>query len=382
MTSYNTRRLLGAALTALTTGLYAQSYDLRLSLNNVDCKSAQLSVKVEVKANTPATAFQMGDANYRFEYPNDIIASPKILSEDNFSSQGTNADRNYGAQNLQGSRVQGQNGIISLNTFYTASNSGAKKVGTEWMPVATLGFDIKDFRRPMELKWHTDKMFPVTGMNQVSINSQDPTSFEYDLRDVRSSGTYANLAINPAALCPSKSPIVSATPLKTKMNKAIEAQFPIYDLDENDVHTVQLVSVGKGQATPSVYGKFLHLTYAPTTDFVGKDEVLMDITDRFGNTERVAVSISVTSDALVFNNGMSPNDDGKNDVFVIDGLEKYTETQLSVFDQWGREVYTAKNYKNDWNGRSNGMVVPNGTYYYVLEANKEETYTGYLQVAR
>jgi gliding motility-associated-like protein len=376
-----TRPTLLAILAALSSGLAAQStYDLRLALKDVDCKSGNLAVRMEVKATKADQPFKMGDANYRFDYPSLQVASPKILSQDNFSSQA--ADRNYGAHNLQGSRELDKEGIVSLNTFYTGNNAGAKLVVGEWTPIATLGFELKDYRQPIELKWHTDKTFPITGMSQVYVTEPDPTQFEFELRDLRSSGAFSNLVVNPAALCPSKSPVVAATPVKTRMNKAIDVTYPIFDADENDQHTVRVIAVGKGQVTPSVKDKFLSLNYMPAADYVGKDEVVLELGDKFGNVEKITIPVTVSPDALIFHNGISPNDDGLNDVFVIEGLDKFTSTKLSIFDQSGRELYANSNYKNTWNAQFEGKPLPNGTYYYVLEAGKTETYTGYIQVAR
>ncbi|WP_199138929.1 DUF7507 domain-containing protein [Pedobacter sp. ASV12] len=70
---------------------------------------------------------------------------------------------------------------------------------------------------------------------------------------------------------------------------------------------------------------------------------------------------------FVFNtkpNVITPNGDGKNDTFVIDGLELYPENNIRIFNRWGNEVFHSNGaYKNDWNG--NGLN--EGTYYYLLK---------------
>ncbi|RZK56425.1 MAG: DUF11 domain-containing protein, partial [Pedobacter sp.] len=63
-------------------------------------------------------------------------------------------------------------------------------------------------------------------------------------------------------------------------------------------------------------------------------------------------------------NVITPNGDGKNDTFTIDGLELYPENFLTIFNRWGNEVYHSNGgYKNDWGG--NGLK--EGTYYYLLK---------------
>jgi len=50
------------------------------------------------------------------------------------------------------------------------------------------------------------------------------------------------------------------------------------------------------------------------------------------------------------NFGISPNGDGINDVFVIEGLDLSLDNSIDIFNRWGVEVYHKKNYKNNWGG--------------------------------
>lgn len=82
-------------------------------------------------------------------------------------------------------------------------------------------------------------------------------------------------------------------------------------------------------------------------------------------------------------NVITPNGDGKNDVFRIQGIERYPKNTLAIFNRWGNEVYrSATAYKNNWNG--NGLS--EGTYYYVLKIiskeNKEEAFTGWVTILK
>ncbi len=62
--------------------------------------------------------------------------------------------------------------------------------------------------------------------------------------------------------------------------------------------------------------------------------------------------------------GVSPNNDGRNDFYVIRGIEIYPENSLTVFNRWGNIVYTQNDYQNNWNGtNSNGEPLPDGTYF-------------------
>ncbi len=70
---------------------------------------------------------------------------------------------------------------------------------------------------------------------------------------------------------------------------------------------------------------------------------------------------------------ISPNGDGKNDVFYIKDLEKFPGTKVWIYNRWGSLVYQSDDYQNDWDGISQSQTtmgsnrLPEGTYYYVIE---------------
>ncbi|MEZ5043087.1 MAG: gliding motility-associated C-terminal domain-containing protein [Saprospiraceae bacterium] len=66
-------------------------------------------------------------------------------------------------------------------------------------------------------------------------------------------------------------------------------------------------------------------------------------------------------------NAFSPNNDGKNDLFEIKGLERFPQASLLVVDRWGKVVFQTNHYNNDWDGQSlSGKALLEGTYYYLL----------------
>ncbi len=94
---------------------------------------------------------------------------------------------------------------------------------------------------------------------------------------------------------------------------------------------------------------------------------------------------------VVIPQGISPNGDGSNDAFVIEGLlDRYPNNTLEVYNRWGYLVYSKKPYDNSWQGESNkdaafgeGKSLPAGTYFYVLDlGNGTSPKTGYLLLKR
>ena len=101
--------------------------------------------------------------------------------------------------------------------------------------------------------------------------------------------------------------------------------------------------------------------------------------------------VHLEEDIIVYN-GVSPNGDGKNDIFFIDGIERLTNNNVQIFNRWGIKVFETNDYDtsgNVFNGFSDGRAtierpdkLPSGTYFYIIAydgANGERTQlTGYL----
>ena len=90
------------------------------------------------------------------------------------------------------------------------------------------------------------------------------------------------------------------------------------------------------------------------------------------------------ADIVIFN-AVSPNEDGYNDFFHIAGILDFPDSKLMIYNRWGNLVYETMGYQNNWGGEWKGnKEVPDGTYYYILELNDEESrvFNGYLELYR
>jgi len=82
----------------------------------------------------------------------------------------------------------------------------------------------------------------------------------------------------------------------------------------------------------------------------------------------------------------SPNNDGVNDLWFIDGLENYLENEVIIYNRWGDLIIKFDNYNNDniiWDGKSTfGKDLAEGTYFFTISANGETNQSGWVQIVR
>ncbi len=83
-------------------------------------------------------------------------------------------------------------------------------------------------------------------------------------------------------------------------------------------------------------------------------------------------------------NTMTPNGDGSNDMFHIEGIGAYPNSLLQIYNRWGNKIYERTGYSNDWYGTYQGTDLPVATYYYVLSLGDEAQtlYKGYITILR
>ncbi|QLC66378.1 DUF11 domain-containing protein [Flavobacterium sp. LPB0248] len=104
----------------------------------------------------------------------------------------------------------------------------------------------------------------------------------------------------------------------------------------------------------------------------------------------------VTCVVEVFN-AVSPNGDGINDEFRIQGLECYPNNTVEIYNRWGVKVFETSGYGSNGNtfkgysdGRatiSRGESLPDGTYFYILKYFDEVRHkmldkSGYLYIKK
>ncbi|TAG58896.1 MAG: gliding motility-associated C-terminal domain-containing protein, partial [Cytophagales bacterium] len=99
-----------------------------------------------------------------------------------------------------------------------------------------------------------------------------------------------------------------------------------------------------------------------------------------GETEDYMVYIKKPQ-ALEAPSLITPNEDGKNDYFVIKGINPKFKNKLTLMDRWGVVKYEVENYQNEFNGIIDGVVLQDGTYFYFFN-HGDVLLKGFVEIKR
>lgn len=120
----------------------------------------------------------------------------------------------------------------------------------------------------------------------------------------------------------------------------------------------------------------------PTAEPVITTTYVLTGTDINGCMAMDSLTITVESDMnVMIANTVTPNDDHKNDTWIVDNIEFYPNTEVTIINREGTIVYESDSYDNSWGGTYEGKLLPDATYYYVLKfAGSDKVYKGAVTV--
>jgi gliding motility-associated-like protein len=81
-------------------------------------------------------------------------------------------------------------------------------------------------------------------------------------------------------------------------------------------------------------------------------------------------------------NVFTPNNDGLNDYFRIDGLMHCENYELYIFNRWGQQLYHQYGNQLQWDGKFKGAPMPAATYFFLLRHNGDDIFQGAVDLVR
>lgn len=122
-------------LTSFISAFAQGEYDLQLTHGTYDCVKKKVTVCVEIKATT--TPFKLDGGNIQILYATSQLTNPKFISRDNFSGGNYNKMDSLITLNTAGTA-----GLFAINITNAVNGTDGTVVGTTFMKVACLEFDL------------------------------------------------------------------------------------------------------------------------------------------------------------------------------------------------------------------------------------------------
>lgn len=97
----------------------------------------------------------------------------------------------------------------------------------------------------------------------------------------------------------------------------------------------------------------------------------LTVTDKFGCSANSGL-IDLTEDErkkIIITTAFTPNGDGINDTWNLDGAENYPAGTFKIYNRYGQKVFESRGYSMPFDGTKNNEPLPVGVYYYILNLN-------------
>ncbi|MBX2917409.1 MAG: gliding motility-associated C-terminal domain-containing protein [Cyclobacteriaceae bacterium] len=191
--------------------------------------------------------------------------------------------------------------------------------------------------------------------------------------------------------CDNIPPVVDNVPLVTQIGGIVTLNLLdlISDSDNNlDLSQLAIVPPAGRWASAFIDNSYNLIIDYTGIQFSGIDSISIRVCDIYTCVVQ-KFGIKVVGEINVYN-ALSPNNDGANDVFLIEHisvLDNTRENEVSIYNRWGALVWNGTNYNNDtivFTGKSNsGNDLPSGTYFYKIEFKSGlKSESGYLVLKR
>jgi gliding motility-associated-like protein len=137
----------------------------------------------------------------------------------------------------------------------------------------------------------------------------------------------------------------------------------------------------------------IHYALSPTSDSTANSVNLqpgtytLTIRDSINHPLNKVITINASTETcpVTVHNAFSPNGDGLNDLFILDGIENYTNNHVYIYNRYGQLLWDKPKYNNTtvvWDGKAaSGAALYAGTYFYIIEIDTRKPMKGWVEIA-
>ena len=262
-------------------------FDVRFALKNFDCANKKVSMQVQIKARDSGHTFRLGDANLYFDYNPKVIKNPFLETQENFSNQLPANDINYNAQTLSDTPVDSTISSVLLSILYGGGGFDAKQIGTEWLTIASVRFDVQDTTQCIVLYWHDLTRLPINTIAEIELTNPIPDG-NYN-QYILTEGSNENFSLCIPPICSNIIALDDSN--STKINTLITGSAATNDVSNGGAMTFAAVGAGtNGTWILEPNGSY---TYTPTTDFLGTASQVYQVCNITGLCDTATINIVV-----------------------------------------------------------------------------------------
>ena len=185
---------------------------------------------------------------------------------------------------------------------------------------------------------------------------------------IANAGTYSVLITNSDGC--------SATKTFTVLESEIASVDSVIVTDfSNDLNSIQINVTGNGTYEYSLDG----INFQDNSFFtnVFPNQYKLYIRDKNG-----CGTIQTTAIVLNYPKYFTPNDDGLNDVWEIKNLSFFPNSRVTIFDQFGKLIYSFKDNEKGWDGTLNHNKLLSTDYWFTIELSDKLNVKGHFALKR
>jgi gliding motility-associated-like protein len=150
-----------------------------------------------------------------------------------------------------------------------------------------------------------------------------------------------------------------------------------YDLEASSTSGLTVLFESKNTTVATVSGSQL----TAVKPGIAEIRAYLDASQNY-NAAETSVTIEVYNTHRDVMNLFTPNNDGYNDLWILPNLPDWGKCDVKVYTRSGKLVFSDPDYKNDWDGTSNGTPVPEGAYYFLIKTQNAGNYKGTVNIVR
>jgi gliding motility-associated-like protein len=174
------------------------------------------------------------------------------------------------------------------------------------------------------------------------------------------------------------------SPAGCQADTSIDVTFlpnPVLNVNDTSICTYQRQPVILTAPPGFAQYQWNGITGGQTYDVNRPQTISLTVTDANGCQAMQDIKVAEKCANIYIPNTFTPNNDGINDTWAIEGLENDQTVLVRVYNRYGTQIYQSRGYNIPWDGKYADKKIAAGVYYYIITAkNGTQKFSGSLTI--